>query len=160
MVQKNNDFGKQRGYFSVLWAAITGKDPLRDELGKLRSTPPRKDLEELRTEHERMGKELAELQDMYYKCLERSEKRADEVINLQELVEILRKRVSEKDEEIKEQARNYREVIERTKKSCQARIDGYNKEIADLREALQSPEGKKGRKNNKKDTKNESGESN
>ena len=107
-------------YFKNLMMAITGSDPFRAELAKVRS------------DYEKTAKNFESLNELYLKGLERLDESSEklkaakaEVKSQQRLVDNLRTRISEKDALIAEMEKDYGR-----------QADGYKKRIADYGEQV------------------------
>ena len=117
-------------YITILWLALTGRNPFLMEL------------DEKMSQLEKADEHISSLNDMYYKALQKweesarmaeesskafeevSEKLASErqrVHDYEVLIENFRERISEKDT-----------LMDRMKKDYQQRIEQYTKEIEDL----------------------------
>lgn len=126
-------------YFKNLVLAIRGRNPFAEEVAGLR--------EKL----EKAGENVRGLQDQLFAALERwesakrllslnrerMEKRDNQIASLQTLVENLRERIRDKDAELEEQGRAFRERLEQTRREYDGRIATYAEEIARLKEKKQ-----------------------
>ncbi len=88
MRQKSHIFETLRRYLRNLFRALLGRNPFRAELA------------ELREQYEKVAENVATLTDLYYKSQELLDEARGQAANEQRLVENLRRRIEEKDEEI------------------------------------------------------------
>ena len=123
-------------YISNLWMALTGNNPYKAELDE---------------KYEKAAENVAGLNDLYYKSIEafdNVEKHADvleqqlkqvngEKQSLQQLVENLRERISDKERELDQQGKDFRARMERMKADYQRRIGEYTREIDRLKNTKQ-----------------------
>jgi len=112
-------------YLKNLLSALLGNNPYRAER------------DELAAKLEQAGENVRGLQELYYNMVDRWEKDKKQTASLQQLVENLRERISDKDAVIAQQQRDYRERSERMKQEYQQRIHQYNIEVDALRGELQ-----------------------
>lgn len=126
-------------YVKNLVLAIRGRNPFAEEVA------------DLREKLEKAGENVRGLQDQLFAALEnwesakrllslnkeRMEKRDNQIASLQTLVENLRERIRDKDAELEEQGRAFRERLEQTRQDCDKRIATYAEEIARLKEKKQ-----------------------
>lgn len=126
-------------YIKNLVLAIRGRDPFAEEVA------------DLKEKLEKAGENVRGLQDQLFAALEnwesakrllslnkeRMEKRDNQIASLQTLVENLRERIRDKDAELEEQGRAFRERLEQTRQDCDKRIATYAEEIARLKEKKQ-----------------------
>ena len=118
--KKSVNEGTMKQYLMNLMMAITGKDPFRAELEKVRS------------EYEKTARNFESLNEMYLKGLERLDESSKklkaakaETMSQQRLVDNLRARVTEKDALIAEMEKDYGR-----------QADGYKRRIADYGEQV------------------------
>ena len=111
-------------YFRNLFLAIFGNDPFQ------------KELDDLSEKYEKAADHVKSLQDLYYKINEKMEEDAKMLISNQTLIENLRQRVTEKEEELEHQGSDYRERMDRMKAEYQQRIKEYNITIDELKKEL------------------------
>jgi len=121
-------------YFKNLVLAICGRNPFAEEVA------------ELKEELEKAGEDVRGLQDQLFAALERwesakrllslnkerMEKRDNQIASLQTLVENLRERIRDKDAELEEQGRAFRQSMEQTRQDCDKRMATYAQEIERL----------------------------
>lgn len=81
-----------RQYFKTLFLALIGKNPYRLEL------------ECIRAEHEKTKKDVEDLHHLYNICKENDDRKNEQITSLQNLVEVLRERIREKDSQIEQMA--------------------------------------------------------
>ena len=126
-------------YFKNLVLAICGRNPFAEEVA------------DLKEKLEKAGENVRGLQDQLFAALEkwesakrllslnkeRMEKRDNQIASLQALVENLRERIRDKDAELEEQGRAFRERLEQTRREYDGRIATYAEEIARLKEKKQ-----------------------
>lgn len=118
-------------YLRNLFSALLGRNPFQEEIDKVK-----KELESVE-EYRRILKLLYQVllskwdaeKEQSKKMRRENEKQQQQIKDLQMLVENLRGRVKEKDEDIKQQGRDFRERVERIKSDYQQRIDAYNKAL-------------------------------
>lgn len=97
-----------RHYFQNLMTALLGSNPYQ------------KELDDVREKYGKTAERVGQLEDMYYKSLEKWEEAAKQLTGYQTLVENLRERVAEKDA-----------LIAQLKEEAAARADGYKRRIED-----------------------------
>lgn len=121
-------------YIKNLLLAIRGRNPFAEEVA------------DLKEKLAKAGENVRGLQDQLYAALEnwesakrllslnkeRLEKRDNQIASLQTLVENLRERIRDKDAELEEQGRAFRESMEQTRQEYDGRIATYAEEIARL----------------------------
>lgn len=126
-------------YIKNLVLAIRGRNPFAEEVA------------DLKEKLEKAGENVRGLQEQLYAALEkwesakrllslnkeRMEKRDNQIASLQTLVENLRERIRDKDAELEEQGRAFRERLEQTRREYDGRIATYAEEIARLKEKKQ-----------------------
>ena len=112
-------------YLQNLLSALLGNNPYQSER------------DELRRQMEQAAENVERLRDMYCSACEKWEKSEKQVASLQQLVENLRERISDKDVVIAQQQRDYRERSERREQEYQQRIAQYDIEVDALRGELQ-----------------------
>lgn len=126
-------------YFKNLVLAIRGRNPFADEVA------------DLNEKMEKAGENVRGLQNQLYAALEYLEsaklllslnkklieKRDKQISSMQQLVENLRERIRDKDAELEEQGRAFRERLEQTRQEYDKRIATYAQEIARLKEKEQ-----------------------
>lgn len=108
-------------YFSNLWLALCGADPFREELAKLTA------------DYEKTAENVRRLNEMYYQVVEKWDAAEKRLEDYQVLVENLRERIREKDAEIENAGKDFRERMERMKADYQKRIEQYTEEIDRLK---------------------------
>lgn len=116
-------------YLRFLFFSLLGHNPFQEEIDEVK-----KELESVK-EYRRILKLMYQVllskwdaEKAFSKDLCReNENKQQQVKDLQVLVENLRERIREKDEEIKQQGREFRERVERIKSDYQLRIEAYNK---------------------------------
>lgn len=99
---------KIEDYFKNLWFALTGNNPYQVEL------------DQVREEYGRTADRVNQLEDFYYKALEKWDESNGHIKDYQALVENLRERVAEKDA-----------TISQLREEFAGRTEGYKKRIAD-----------------------------
>ena len=87
-------------YIKNLLLAIRGRNPFAEEVA------------DLREKLEKAGKNVSGLNEMYYSALEKWEAAEKRAASQQQLVENLRERIRDKDAEMEEQGRAFRERLE------------------------------------------------
>ena len=121
-------------YFKNLVLAICGRNPFAEEV------------EDMKEKLEKAGENVRGLQDQLYAALENWEsakrllslnkerlaERDNQIASLQTLVENLRERIKDKDVELEEQGRAFRQRMEQTRQDCDKRIATYAQEIERL----------------------------
>jgi len=121
-------------YFKNLVLAICGRNPFAEEVA------------DLKEKLEKAGENVRGLQDQLFAALERWEsakrllslnkerlaERDNQTASLQTLVENLRERIRDKDAELEEQGRAFRERLEQTRREYDGRIATYAEEIERL----------------------------
>lgn len=126
-------------YFKNLVLAICGRNPFAEEVADLKENL------------EKAGENVRGLQDQLYAALENWEsakrllslnkerlaERDNQIASLQTLVENLRERIKDKEAELEEQGRAFRERLEQTRQEYDGRIATYAEEIARLKEKKQ-----------------------
>lgn len=126
-------------YVKNLVLAICGRNPFAEEVA------------DLKEKLEKAGENVRGLQDQLYAALNRwdgCQYRLEEVsktleaakksaASQQQLVENLRERIKDKDAELEEQGRAFRERLEQTRQKYDGRIATYAEEIARLKEKKQ-----------------------
>lgn len=118
-------------YLRNLFSALLGRNPFQEEIDKVK-----KELESVE-EYRRILKLMYHVllskwdaeKEQSKKMRRENEKQQQQIKDLQMLVENLRGRVKEKDEDIKQQGRDFRERVERIKSDYQQRIDAYIKAL-------------------------------
>ncbi len=115
-------------YLKNLVKAFCGRDPYREEL------------EETKKKLEKSAENMTAMQDQLYSALDKwnevvktSEDLSSQVESCEKLIENLRERINEKDEELKQQGNDFRERMERMKGDYQKRLDEYNKLVDFIR---------------------------
>ena len=108
-------------YFGNLWLALCGADPFREELVKLTA------------DYEKTAENVRRLNEMYYQVVEKWSAAEKRLEDYQVLVENLRERIREKDAEIENAGKDFRERMERMKADYQKRIEQYTEEIDRLK---------------------------
>lgn len=104
-------------YFKNLVLAICGRDPFAEEVA------------DLKEKLEKAGENVSGLNEMYYSALEKWEAAEKRAASQQQLVENLRERIRDKDAELEEQGRAFRQRMEQTRQDCDKRIATYAQEI-------------------------------
>lgn len=138
MEKENDRTLSWRCYFSNLWAALLGRNPLREEM------------ERVRQEHEKNKEDLFALKDVYNSCIDimdRDAKRIAElerqiaekgtqiaekdkqIASLQELVESLRGRVREKEQLVELVQQEYQQRMEQMKQDFDKKLNTYSEEL-------------------------------
>lgn len=107
-------------YFKNLVLAIRGRNPFAEEV------------EGLKEKLEKAGQNVSGLNEMYYSALEKWEAAEKRAASQQQLVENLRERIRDKDAELEEQGRAFRERLEQTRREYDERIATYAQEIERL----------------------------
>ena len=110
-----------RRYFKNLLIALMGRNPYQIEL------------DELREHYEKAAERVNELNEFYFKMVEKMDKTKKRMNDYQTLIENLRNRLAEKETENEQQGADFRERMERMKADYQKRIDEYNKTINKLK---------------------------
>ena len=110
-----------RRYFKNLLIALMGRNPYQIEL------------DELREHYEKAAERVNELNDFYFKMVEKMDQTKRRMNDYQTLIENLRNRLAEKETENEQQGADFRERMERMKADYQKRIDEYNKTIKKLK---------------------------
>jgi len=104
-------------YFKNLVLVIRGRNPFAEEVA------------DLKEKLEKAGENVRGLNEMYYSALEKWETAKKSAASQQQLVENLRERIRDKDAELEEQGRAFRERMEQTRQDCDKRIATYAQEI-------------------------------
>ena len=105
-------------YFKTLLIALLGRNPYRLEL------------EQARDEYKRAAENMKTFRDLYYMCKEKEDGKAARLIDsLQQLVEMLRQHIREKDEQIEQMRADYRQQVV----SYERRLGDYSLANAELR---------------------------
>ena len=107
-------------YFKNLVLAIRGRNPFAEEVA------------DLREKLEKAGENVSWLSEMYYSALEKWEAAEKRAASQQQLVENLRERIRDKDAELEEQGRAFREHLEQTRRDYDKRIATYAQKIERL----------------------------
>lgn len=118
-------------YLRILFFALLGRNPFQKKIDEVN-----KELASVK-EYRRILKSMYQVllskwdaeKEQSKKMRRENEKQQQQIKDLQILVENLRGRVKEKDEDIKQQGRDFRERVERIKSDYQQRIDAYNKAL-------------------------------
>lgn len=113
-----------RRYLKNVVMALAGRNPYQQEL------------DELKEKYEKAGENVQSLRDMYCDAVERWTEADKQARSLQALVENLRERIREKDAELEEQDKGFREWMEKTRQECDKRIATYAEEIERLQKNL------------------------
>ena len=132
-------------YFKNLVLAIRGRNPFAEEVA------------DLKEKLEKAGENESALQDQLYAALEKWNEAQQllfesgrmvgerdkwlaekdrQMASQQQLVENLRERIRDKDAELEEQGRAFRERLEQTRQDCDKRIATYAEEIERLQKQL------------------------
>lgn len=112
-------------YIKNLVMAICGRNPFAEEVA------------DLKEKLEKAGENVRGLNEMYYSALEKWEAAEKRAASQQQLVENLRERIRDKEAELEEQGRAFRERMEQTRREYDGRIATYAEEIARLKEKKQ-----------------------
>lgn len=133
-------------YIKNLVLAVCGRNPFADEVA------------DLKEKLEKAGENVSGLNEMYFSAcekweesqrtlfecrkmvMERDKQLAEkdrQAASQQQLVENLRERIRDKDAELEEQGRAFRERLEQTRREYDGRIATYAEEIARLKEKKQ-----------------------
>lgn len=107
-------------YFKNLVMAIRGRNPFAEEVA------------DLREKLEKAAENVSSLRDQLYAALEKWEAAKKSAASQQQLVENLRERIKDKDAELEEQGRAFRERLEQTRREYDGRIATYAQEIERL----------------------------
>lgn len=116
-----------RRYFINLWLAVAGNNPYKQEL------------EEIKRKYSENLAHLNSVRDKYDVLIKQVVSMDAQLINMQKLVENLRGRINDKNEEFKTASLQFSERIERMKADYQHRLDEYNKKIEELQRPLPQP---------------------
>lgn len=115
-------------YLKNLVKAFCGRDPYREEL------------DETKEKLEKSAENMTAMKGQLYSALEKweqavkmSEESNSQLESREKLIENLRERINEKDEELKQQGNDFRERMERMKGDYQKRLDEYNKLVDFIR---------------------------
>ncbi len=107
-------------YIKNLLLAIRGRNPFAEEVA------------DLKEKLEKSGENVRGLNEMYYSALEKWEAAEKRAASQQQLVENLRERIHDKDAELEEQGKAFRERLEQTRREYDGRIATYAQEIERL----------------------------
>lgn len=107
-------------YFKNLVLAIRGRNPFAEEVA------------DLKEKLEKAAENVSSLRDQLYAALEKWEAAKKSAASQQQLVENLRERIRDKDAELEEQGRAFRQSMEQTRQDCDKRIATYAQEIESL----------------------------
>lgn len=118
-------------YLRILFFALLGRNPFQKKIDEVN-----KELASVK-EYRRILKLMYQVllskwnaeKELTKKLRRENGEQQQQIKDLQVLVENLRCRIKEKDEDIKQQGRDFRERVERIKSDYQQRIDAYNKAL-------------------------------
>lgn len=111
-------------YFKNLVLAIRGRNPFAEEVA------------DLKEKLEKAGENVSALNDQLYAALEKWEAAKKSAASQQQLVENLRERIRDKEAELEEQGRAFRERLEQTRREYDGRIATYAEDIKRLQKRI------------------------